>query len=112
MNHHQRHTPPGAKWILHCFALLLAAVLSSPKAVGTLLPNFSGPPTKVTRRGYLSAVGAPELRFQERVSPAVRPAAKPPTAFAKAEEPAATTQAAAPMDASVTAPERSTTADL
>ena len=76
MNHHQRHTPPGAKRALHFFALLLVAVLSTRESLATLrLPKFRAAPEKVTARGYLSAIGAPELRFQQPVLPSARPSA-------------------------------------
>lgn len=100
MNHHQRHTPPGAKRTLHFFALLFAAVLLCSKAAATFLPRRLHPaPQKVTARGYLVVGSAPELRFQEAVPPAVRVTTKPTASSASPAAPIASRDVVSPSEA-------------
>lgn len=106
MNHHQRHTPPGAKRALRGFALLLVAILSSHESPAALrLPKCRATAAKVTARGYLSVAAAPGLRFQEPVLFSVRQSTKP-VALARASETTASPDAVVPRgDPSSHAPE-------
>jgi hypothetical protein len=66
MNHHQRHMPPGANRALRCLSLLLLVLAFQRETAA--MPRLFEPRTRVldaNPRGYLSAVGAPSLRFQE-----------------------------------------------
>ena len=88
MNHHQRHLPPGVNRALRLLALLLCAVpparaaLTVPRLFRTKRPVASESP-----HGYLSAIGAPELRFQSAVVVATpSPAAKSVPAEAATSE--------------------------
>lgn len=107
MNHHQRHTPPGAIRALRCCALLVA-VLSTREALATLcLPKFRATPGKVMAREYLLAVGAPELRFQKPIVPSVRPAARLAAASSQADETHPSPAAVVPGETRSAAPEHS-----
>jgi hypothetical protein len=113
MNHHQRHMPPGAQRALRGLALLVV-VLSSQEALATLrLPKFYATSVRVSARGYLSSVGAPELRFQAPSSPRVRPSPKSAVgaAPAKIEEANAASGAAASAGTQSVAPAQSTRVD-
>ncbi|MEO7414607.1 MAG: hypothetical protein ABIZ81_14755 [Opitutaceae bacterium] len=70
MNHHQRLLPPGVNRAFRYISLLLLALISSREtAAMPRLLRLKSDPAKMTSSGYLPAVGAPALRFQE--APAV-----------------------------------------
>lgn len=75
MNHHQRLLPPGGNRALRSLSLLLLALISQREMQA--MPRFRQPKTNVAPplpRGYLAAIGAPALRFEE---PAPAPTERP-----------------------------------
>lgn len=83
MNHHQRHLPPGVNRALRSLLLLLLALTFRPETQA--MPRIFRPKPIVpssSPRGYLAAVGAPLLRFEE---PPLLPVPSAPSAPATAE---------------------------
>ena len=75
MNHHQRLLPPGGNRALRFLSLLLLALISQREVQA--MPRFRQPKTNAASpvpRGYLHAIGAPALRFEE---PAPAPTERP-----------------------------------
>ena len=91
MNHHQRLLPPGANRALRYFSLLLFALMSAHEtAAMPRLFKLKSEPTKTNPTGYLPAVGAPALRFQEPApvaSPLLFKALLPSASLSRAASP-------------------------
>lgn len=87
MNHREpTSVPPGTGQALPCLALLLLPLLALNRAWSR--PNLSAAVPMTVPGGYLIAVGAPSLRFQEATPPpdlVMRPPASAPPKVASGD---------------------------